>query len=1059
MRANDVPREKNALARLAGKLRGALLTLARKLWRALLTLVGAGLAGVIALVAVAAYHLYQLPLTTEFRDPSRPALTLLTRDGRTFAVRGATQGREVALKDLPPYLVDAVIAMEDRRFFEHSGVDPRGLLRAAYRNLIAGRVVQGGSTITQQVARLEFLSAEKTFTRKIQEALLALWMEQRLSKEEILTRYLNAIYLGAGTHGVDAASRRYFGRPAVEISLSEAAMLAGLIQAPSRFAPTGSPETAQRRAELVLDAMVAQGRLDAATAAQARERPAALAVRPIEEDAFGHVADWAAAEARARLAGIEGDFRVSTTIDPALQRIAVDAVGLWLAAEGAEGAASQAALVALGPDGRVRAMVGGADYAASQFNRAVQARRQPGSSFKLFVYLAALEAGFDPESRVDDRPIRIGKWSPKNYTGRYHGRTTLTRAFAKSYNAAAVALQEEIGRERVVEQARKLGIRSPLGTNPSLALGTHEVTLLELTAAYAAVRAGEGPIEPYVLTGIESLGATRLEVTRREERVPLAAGAKMRRLLREVVTAGTGRASLLTVESYGKTGTSQDNRDAWFIGFAGDMTVGVWVGNDDGSPMRNVTGGRLPARIWRDFMVEALRLNPAQETILARARRGELTAAPEVQVAAGPPTPAATPAAASPAQSAPPVAPKTQAAAPQKMPVPEPESTEPPAAPALEVAAGPAEPADLTVEAPPGALAAEAYRGPLPQRRPAVVAEAAVPLAPPVVEPEAYRGPLPQRRPRVVAETVAPPPRDVVHSPPQIVAVPPKPVAKPQGSQLASTQPAPTLPRQAAVEPAMPPPPLPRAKPRPAPEPQSRERQLTEAAPRNAKESGAQPKAPPPPKEIARPDPETQPKAPPPPKVIARPEPEAQPKAPAPPKVIARPDPEAQPKAPPPPKVIARPDPEAQPKAPAPPKVIARPDPEVQPQAPTPPEVANRSETVPAAPPEKVVREILIGIPSILDTATLQIGPDLVRLEGVEGIAGPAVREMAEYIGGREVSCRRTTERRFRCEVDGWDLSEVVLFNGGGRARATASAELVAAEVSARNARRGVWSR
>lgn len=808
MQAEDLPPEENTQTWLASKL-----------WRALLVAGGACLAGIALLFGVAAYHLYQLPLSTDFREPKRPALTLLASDNRTFAVRGATRGRAIALNDLPPYLIDAVIAMEDRRFYEHNGVDLRGLLRAAYANLAAGRIVQGGSTITQQVARLELLSAEQTFTRKIQEVLIAIWLERRLSKDEILTRYLNSIYLGAGTYGVDAASRRYFGKSVQEIGLSEAAMLAGLIQAPSRFAPTNSAAVAMKRAGVVLDAMVAHGSLSVEAAAEATARPAVLAVRPSEDAEFGYAADWVAAEARERLEGVEGDFRVWTTIDPALQKIAAETVGRWLQAEGAEAQVSQAALVALGPDGRVRAMVGGVDYAASQFNRAEQARRQPGSAFKLFVYLAALEAGFDLESRIADQPIRIGNWSPQNYDGRYHGQTTLTQAFAKSYNAAAVRLQEEIGRDRIIEQARAMGIRSPLEANPSLALGTNEVTLLELTAAYAAVRAGRRPVVPYVLVRIESLGKARFDVEQDLKTSLLPSNNEIRALLREAVIAGTGKAAALPVASYGKTGTSQDNRDAWFIGFAEDLVVGVWVGNDDGSPMSNVTGGRLPAWIWRDFMAAALE-QPAREEHIA----GTEDTGPEA---------------------------------------------------ARPVAAGEALQEDSTDSPPPAPF-------------------------------------LPSSQARESTEPSL-----------QSENFPPKPVVKPRRQKSARAQP--TDPQQAEAETAI--------------------------------------------------------------------EPSAEP-----------------------------------------------------------PKIASRRPEAPEA------QEMLVGIPSIIDTATLQIGQHWVRLEGVDGVSGPAAREMAKYIGDREVACRPTTGGRYRCEVDGWDLSEVVIFNGGGRATATAPFDLIEAEHSARKAKRGLWS-
>lgn len=567
----------------------------------------------LVIVAVAAYHVYTLPLGPDFQKPERPALTLVAADGRDFATRGVMRGLPVDPDDLPRYLIDALLTMEDRRFHDHHGIDPWGLLRAAFANLAAGGVVQGGSTITQQLARLEYLSAEQTLSRKIQEALIALWLERRLTKQEILARYLNGIYLGAGAYGVEAAARRYFGKPATEVSLAEAAMLVGLIPAPSRYAPTTSLEAARRRASRVLDAMVEAGVISPDDAAAAKEMPATLATPPAEPAGFGHVADWAAAEARRRLDGVTGDFRAVTTIDPSLQSLATDTVRHWLGTEGAQAGATQAALVAMRPDGAVVAMVGGADYAASQFNRAVQARRQPGSAFKLFVYLAALEAGLGPASRVEDAPLRIGSWAPQNYGRHFSGSTTLRTAFARSLNVPAVRVQEQVGRDRVIETARALGITTPLAPDPSLALGTSEVTLIELTAAYAAVQAGRRPVTPYVVTSVESLGDARLTLARPADTVPLAERDALLSLLGEVVRSGTGKAAQLPVAAYGKTGTTQDYRDAWFVGFAGDLTVGVWVGNDDQSPMQEVTGGGLPARIWHAFMAEALAMPRSSE--------------------------------------------------------------------------------------------------------------------------------------------------------------------------------------------------------------------------------------------------------------------------------------------------------------------------------------------------------------------------------------------------------------------------------------------------------------
>ena len=705
------------------------------LWSAISLVGKTAIAIVLVLGAIAAYHLYTLPMPPSFQEPDRSALTIIASEGTTVAFRGASRGHPIPVDELPQHLIDAVLTMEDRRFFEHGGVDPRGLLRAALANFDAGEIVQGGSTITQQLARLEFLSADQTLSRKIQEALLALWLERHLSKQEILARYLNSIYLGAGAYGVDAASRRYFEKPATQVSLSEAAVLAGLIPAPSRYAPSTSPEEARRRAALVLDAMAESGVITFAAAEEAKARLPDLAVPPAERAGFGYVADWAASEARERLDRITGDLRVLTTIDPALQRLATETVQDWLRGEGAKANVTQAALVAMRPDGNVLAMVGGVDYAASQFNRAVQASRQPGSAFKLFVYLAALEAGYDPESPIDDAPIRIGNWSPQNYGRRFRGMTTLRTAFSQSINAATVRLQERVGRNRVIEVAKAMGLTSQLDPNPSLALGTNEVTLLELTAAYAAVQAGRRPVKPRVVRAVESLGGARLTMDQRDEVEGVPQREAMLSMLREVVRSGTGKAAALSTPSYGKTGTTQDYRDAWFVGFAGDLVVGVWVGNDNQSPMQDVTGGRLPARIWQAFMSEALML------------------------------------------------PRSQG------------------------------------------------------------------------------------------------------------------------------------------------------------------------------------------------------------------------------------------------------------------------------------EVADQERVEPPSEPKAEPRDLLVGRADVIDTATLQLGHRRVRLEGVKGIGGRAARDMAEYIGRREVSCRPTRGERYRCEVDGWDLSEVVLYNGGGQATAAAAADLIEAERNARAAGRGIWGR
>jgi penicillin-binding protein 1A len=518
----------------------------------------------------------------------------------------------VTLSVMPEHLIDAVLTMEDRRFYEHDGIDPRGILRALLADLEARDIQQGGSTITQQLAKNLFLTPERTLARKLQEVLLALWLERRLTKDEILARYLNSVYLGAGAHGVEAASRRYFNKPVSELRLAESAMLAGLIQAPSLHAPTRSIELARERAEVVLNAMEQAGRITAEMARKARQHPARLAIPPSYHLGYGYAADWLAAQ----------DFSVMTTLDLSLQRLAEATVAEWLEQEGAAKGADQAALVAMRQDGAVVAMVGGRNYLESQFNRATQAKRQPGSLFKLFVYLAALDKGMSPESPIVDEPIRIGEWQPENYGGRYFGLTNLRTAFSKSFNSAAVRLQEMVGREHVIAWARKLGIKSPLDPNPSLALGTSEVTLLEMTAAYAALAAGRENFEPY---GIQALRGGDGSILLPQRSVGDKAAwprSPMLDLLGEVVLSGTGRAARLSVPAYGKTGTTQDHRDAWFIGFAGDLVVGVWVGNDDSSPMDKVSGGNLPAAIWRSFMEAAIDV-PAARPVAAQWSQGD----------------------------------------------------------------------------------------------------------------------------------------------------------------------------------------------------------------------------------------------------------------------------------------------------------------------------------------------------------------------------------------------------------------------------------------------------
>ncbi len=566
---------------------------------------------VIATGMAAAWYAYDLPdVDSAVAATRRPSVSVLAADGSAIAAYGDLYGAPVSLADLPAALPEAVLATEDRRFYSHFGLDVIGLARATLANLRAGRIVEGGSTITQQVAKNLFLTPERTIKRKVQELMLALWLERKFTKDQILTLYLNRVYLGAGTYGVEAAARRYFAVPARRLSLYQAATLAGLLKAPSRYNPINDPKRAAARTRVVLANMVAAGSLSPAAAERA-ERHRLVPAKALPGATNGrYFADWILEQVSAYVTPGNRDLTVLTTLDRNLQRMAETAVEKTLAGPGASANASQAALLALGPDGAVRAMVGGRDYRKSQFNRATQARRQPGSAFKPLVYLAALEAGLTPDSRLLDEPLTIEGWSPRNFTGRHLGEVTLRQAMAQSINTVAVAAAERSGRGRIVEIARRLGITAKLRTTPSLALGATEVALMELTAAYAPFANGGIGVWAY---GIEEIRDNQGRVLYRRSgsgpgRVVAAAHvAAMNDMLGAVIATGTGRAAALGRPAAGKTGTSQNFRDAWFVGYSADLIAGVWMGNDDGRPMRRVTGGGLPARLWRDFMKAAHR--------------------------------------------------------------------------------------------------------------------------------------------------------------------------------------------------------------------------------------------------------------------------------------------------------------------------------------------------------------------------------------------------------------------------------------------------------------------
>ncbi len=557
--------------------------------------VALSLIGALALVALLAVVLGALltPLP-DVRGPlERPAVVLLTSDGEPFARFGDYKEAPVDAAVLPKTVTGAVIAIEDRNFYRHWGVDLRGTGRAILTDLKSRSLIQGGSTITQQLAKISTGKNDRTLVRKAQEAVLALGIDARLSKDEILSRYLSSVYFGDGVYGLRAASRHYFSKEPQALSLSEAAMLAGVINAPSRLAPTRHLKDAEARAALVLDAMADTGLITPDQARAAKAKPARPRPGRRSLQTGGYFADWLAPQI-GPLEPAYGEVAIHTTLDQRLQHRAEQIVAGELARNGKAQRVSQGALVAIRSDGAVVAMVGGRNHDASAFNRAVQAKRQPGSAFKLFVYLAALRQGARPDSVVLDAPIRVGDWSPSNAGGGYRGPISLEEAFATSSNLAAVQVSERVGRDAVIKAARDLGVRSPLQPVPSLALGSNPVTLLELTSAYASVPAGAYPITPY---GLDQAGVAPKNRLREQ--------AALMQLMGSAVNYGTARRAALWEPAFGKTGTTQDNRDAWFIGFAQDLTVGVWVGNDDNSPMRAVSGGGLPADIWRQFLLAA----------------------------------------------------------------------------------------------------------------------------------------------------------------------------------------------------------------------------------------------------------------------------------------------------------------------------------------------------------------------------------------------------------------------------------------------------------------------
>ncbi|RCK48889.1 MULTISPECIES: transglycosylase domain-containing protein [Thalassospira] len=579
---------------------------------------------------VVAYYGYGLPDKVSFDVASerKPSIRVISIDGATLATYGNRYGTPVEVRNLPDYVGQAFVSIEDRRFYDHFGVDIVGILRATWANLSSGRLAEGGSTITQQLAKNLFLSPEKSFGRKIEEVLLAIWLEFKFDKQQILSLYLNRIYFGSGLYGIDAASRYYFGTDPRRLNLYDAAVLAGLPKAPSRYNPMVDPVKSAERANIVLDAMASTGALTNARAERAKQTRVRTARKADAGPGVRYFSDWVLDRVRDYVGYVDQDLLVHTTLDSRLQEIAEFNLERALESNGARAKnVTQGALLAMTPDGAVRAMVGGRDYFESQYNRVTQARRQPGSVFKLFVYLAGLDKSLGSNDWMRDVPITINGWEPRNFDRQHHGTMSIRDAVATSNNSIAVQMAMEVGLGTVVQKARDMGVSSPLTAEPSLALGTSEVSMLELTGAYAIVANGGFAVFPHAVSKIIGKGGEVL-YQRSDEfpgrlMNPLHAG-EMNNMLSAVIAKGTGRNAIIDRPAAGKTGTTSDYRDAWFIGYTSDLVAGVWVGNDNGSPMDEVTGGGLPATLWHDFMLHAHQNIPVRslgKAALARSKK------------------------------------------------------------------------------------------------------------------------------------------------------------------------------------------------------------------------------------------------------------------------------------------------------------------------------------------------------------------------------------------------------------------------------------------------------
>ena len=571
---------------------------------------GLGVLGLIALVVAVGLQVASLPTFAEMmRSPNGQAIRVLSADGAVLVSVGPSYGEWLPFEEIPTVMKDAMVAVEDKRFRYHPGIDPIGLVRAAWVNFRAGRSVQGGSTVTQQLARNLFLNNDRNWTRKAREGLLALAIERKFSKDQILELYLNRVYFGGGAYGIDAASRRFYGHSARSLNTAEAAIIAGLVKAPSRYAPSSDPEKARRRAGTVLAVMHAEKPLPDLAAARAAVAEISFAPQPRQNN-VRYFTDWVLSELEILTDETVEPLVVRTTLLSSMQKAAEDAI------RGQTPAGAQGALVSLSHDGAVRAMVGGRDYVESLYNRATVAERQPGSAFKLFVYLAAIESGVLPDDLVVDEPVEIDGWRPRNSSGGFAGEMTVRDAFAQSINTVAVQLAARVGFDTVADMARRFGVATPVSRRPAMALGSSTVRLIDMTSAYAAVARGGIEVRPFAITRIETArGRVVFEREAENPRTLVApwVATNMTNLLQAAVETGTGRQAQIGRPLAGKTGTTSSNKDGYFVGFTGDLTAGVWMGRDDNRRVGGLAGGAAPARAFAAFMRVATKNMPVVE--------------------------------------------------------------------------------------------------------------------------------------------------------------------------------------------------------------------------------------------------------------------------------------------------------------------------------------------------------------------------------------------------------------------------------------------------------------